>query len=270
VAQETARVLITVKASPEPSATYGDTVCVAGVRLDKSKPEWIRLYPIPYRQLSDPNLFRKFAVIEVDLNPSPKDPRPESRRPVLDSITPVAQPWSIPARGALLEPMAQTMCQLRAGLDKNINGQSLGIVRAATVSRLAITPHPGWSPAQARAILNFTSQPDLLSPDKKLIPLEAPRFEARYEYTCEEDGCKGHKQRILDWELVAFERKLKFQSDAAARVAITTQFFKMICSPERRTHFFVGNFADATKRKNFSVLGMYYPRASSDYGSTLF
>ena len=33
VRSETARVLITVKASPQPSAKYGDTVCVAGIRV---------------------------------------------------------------------------------------------------------------------------------------------------------------------------------------------------------------------------------------------
>ena len=267
---ENAQVLVTVKASPEPSAAYGDTVCVAGVRLDKAVPEWIRLYPIPYRQLADPNTFRKFVVVNVDINPSPRDPRAESRRPVLASIVPEGEPWGAAARGALLEPMVTTMCQLRAGLEENINGPSLGIVRPEKVTRLAITPHPGWTPAQARAISNFTSQPDLLNPNAKLIPLEAPRFEARYEYSCEESGCKGHKQRILDWELVAFERRLKNHSDQAARISLTEQFFDMICSPKRRTHFFVGNFADATKRKNFSVLGMYYPPAGSDYGATLF
>lgn len=267
---EMAQVLITVKASPEPSATYGDTVCVAGIRLDKGAPEWIRLYPIPYRQLADPNTFRKFVVVDLEINPSPRDPRPESRRPILDSIVGQGEPWSITSRGALLEPMVTTMCRLRRGLESDINGPSLGIVRPEKVTRLAITPHPGWSPAQAAAIANFTSQPDLLNPDVKLTPLEAPRYEVRYEYLCEETGCKGHKQRILDWELVAFERRLKNASDVAARTSITERFLDMICAPERRTHFFVGNFADATKRKNFSVLGMYYPPAGSDYGSTLF
>jgi len=270
MAAEKAKVLVAVKASPEPSSTYGDTVCVAGIRLDRSQPEWIRLYPIPYRQLADPNTFRKFVVIDVDINASPRDPRPESRRPVLESIVPQGQPWGNRARGALLEPMVTTMCHLRAGLDADINGPSLGIVRPATVKRLAITNHPGWTGAQTRSIANFIGQPSLLNPDARLIPLEAPRFEARYEYTCEESGCKGHKQRILDWELVAYERRLKSQSDELARASIKDKFFDMICSPQRRTHFIVGNFADATKRKNFSVLGMYYPPAGSDYGATLF
>mgnify|MGYP006946520210 CR=1 FL=1 len=38
------RVLVTVKAAPNPSATHGETVCVAGVRLGDVGPTgWIRL-----------------------------------------------------------------------------------------------------------------------------------------------------------------------------------------------------------------------------------
>ena len=47
------RVLVTVKAAPNPSATHGETVCVAGVRLGDVGPTgWIRLYPINFRHLS--------------------------------------------------------------------------------------------------------------------------------------------------------------------------------------------------------------------------
>jgi hypothetical protein len=41
--------MITVKTYPNPSETYGETVCVAGVRLDRGRPEWIRLYPVKFR-----------------------------------------------------------------------------------------------------------------------------------------------------------------------------------------------------------------------------
>jgi len=39
------KVLITVKAYPNPSTRYGETVCVAGIDIDKK--EWVRLYPVP-------------------------------------------------------------------------------------------------------------------------------------------------------------------------------------------------------------------------------
>ena len=45
------RVMITVKAAPNPSEKYGETVCVAGVSVDPSHPGWIRLYPINFRYL---------------------------------------------------------------------------------------------------------------------------------------------------------------------------------------------------------------------------
>lgn len=60
----TVRVLVTVKASPQPSTAYGDTVCVAGTLLD-GPPRWIRLYPVPFRYLEGNSQFAKYDIIEV-------------------------------------------------------------------------------------------------------------------------------------------------------------------------------------------------------------
>ena len=43
--------LVTVKAYPAISGKYGEVVCIAGVRIDTPKPEWARLYPVPFRDL---------------------------------------------------------------------------------------------------------------------------------------------------------------------------------------------------------------------------
>ena len=45
---ERATVLITVKASPEIGRTHGETVCVAGIRLDGDDYRWIRLFPVQW------------------------------------------------------------------------------------------------------------------------------------------------------------------------------------------------------------------------------
>jgi hypothetical protein len=37
-AQDPSRVLVLVKAAPQPSRQYGDTVCVAGIDLDTQEP----------------------------------------------------------------------------------------------------------------------------------------------------------------------------------------------------------------------------------------
>lgn len=72
------KVLITVKAYPALSKKYNETVCTAGITENG---EWIRIYPIPFRQLNYDNQFRKYEWIELDLEKNKNDFRPESFRP---------------------------------------------------------------------------------------------------------------------------------------------------------------------------------------------
>ena len=60
------RVFITVKTYPNPSASYVETVCTAGIVENEG---WIRLYPVPYRVssgLADKQL-KKYQWIDVDV-----------------------------------------------------------------------------------------------------------------------------------------------------------------------------------------------------------
>jgi hypothetical protein len=175
---ERARVLITVKASPEPSKSYGDTVCVAGVRLNEDgSGSWVRIYPVAFRHLDTDQQFKKFEVIEVDLVRSTKDARAESFRPNWDTLSRQKKggdfkTYPMDARGLILNQLiGPTTCELRAGVEADLNAQSLGL------------------------------------------------------------GVRNEKVR---------------------------------------TYFFVGNFGDIVKRKNFSVLGVYRPGREADYGATLF
>ena len=61
--KETKKVLITVKAYPNPSKKYEETVCVAGIDVDNGK--WIRLYPITFRDLDENRRFKKYSIIQV-------------------------------------------------------------------------------------------------------------------------------------------------------------------------------------------------------------
>jgi hypothetical protein len=44
-------VLVLVKATPQPSRQYGDTVCVAGADMNADPLRWVRLYPVPFRYM---------------------------------------------------------------------------------------------------------------------------------------------------------------------------------------------------------------------------
>lgn len=70
------RVLITVTTYPQPSHSYDELVCTAGILEDGS---WLRSYPVPFRFLE----FRKYQWIELDLirRKRSQDFRPESYRP---------------------------------------------------------------------------------------------------------------------------------------------------------------------------------------------
>ena len=83
---ERMRVLITVKAAPNPSETYGETVCIAGIRIDQMSHRWIRLYPINFRELDSPRQFHKYDIVSLEARPAAADPRTESYRPVIDTV----------------------------------------------------------------------------------------------------------------------------------------------------------------------------------------
>jgi len=61
-------VMVTVKAYPQTSKRLmSEVVCVAGVRLDRGQPEWIRIFPVPFRDLAIAAKFKKHEIFEVDV-----------------------------------------------------------------------------------------------------------------------------------------------------------------------------------------------------------
>lgn len=77
------RVRILVKAFPQHSQKYEETVCCAGI-TDQGR--LIRLFPITYRRLAPENQFDRFDLIEATLTKASSDARPESFRVDHDSI----------------------------------------------------------------------------------------------------------------------------------------------------------------------------------------
>jgi len=271
---ERARVLITVKAAPEPSKTYVDTVCVAGVRLnDDDTVEWVRIYPVAFRHLNSEQQFKKFEVIEVELNKSTTDARSESHRPNWDTLKRDGngKPHPIAARGPILEKLIRpTMCDLRAGVEANPNAQSLGLIEVRDLRALKFEKHGPWTPKQVAGMTAAMSQLDVFGETEKVPELIPPRFKVHYDYKCMTETCKGHNPSILDFELSALQYRNRYRSDDDLKAIITQKFHTEMWNEKVRTYFFVGNFADMPKRRSFSVLGVYKPERHSDYSSTLF
>jgi hypothetical protein len=249
------RLIVTVKAAPNPSDKYGETVCVAGVNADPTDPGWIRLYPINFRELGDGASFRKYDVVSVDATPARQDARAESWRPRMATLR-VENSLARRDRRAWIDPYVglTTMCRLNTGA--KMSSSSLALIRPRQVSDLVIARHPGWTTAQQTKIDNHLNQLNLLDTDDR-TPLQAPRFTGAYRYRCTEPTCRGHRQGFLDWEFIALQRRLRHRDDTTAIRQLREKFLDQMCAPNRDVAFYVGN--QAKHPGTFSVLGVYWP-----------
>jgi hypothetical protein len=246
-------VLVTVKAYPTVSTKYGEAVCVAGVRLDTPEPEWVRLFPVRFRDLPQHQQFKKYEVIRLRAHRHSTDKRRETWRPEVDSIergevVPAGGHW--PARRALLEPLlGPTMCELHRGRKGGADAPSLGLIRPARIRGIRVREEDAWSVGQQATV----GQGNLLTNKTDLVQ---PGHAFSYSYVCEEPDCKGHKQKIVDWEIGEVYRSWPQQGQELID-AIKEQWLDFMCADKREPYFFVGD--QHTRPGQFLVLGTFYP-----------
>lgn len=248
------RVLITVKAYPQLSEKYKETVCVAGVRMDGARPQHVRLFPVPFRDLERGKQFKKYDIVEVDVTPHAGDSRPESLRPNLSTLAVVGH---IDSRGgwkqryAWIAPLvAPSLCEIKRR--QQADGTSLGVFRPKQVTRFRLEPA-----AQRSAGLEaMASQINLFDPERR--KLEALPYRFTYTFTCEDSGCRGHEMGLIDWEAAAayLQWRGKYSTGELPK-KMHQKWFEEICAPSRDVHFFVGNVHQYPK--TFMLLGVFYP-----------
>lgn len=257
------KVLITVKTYPVPSAKYDELVCTAGVTEDG---DFIRLYPINFRELPYSRQYRKYQWIEVDaVKHSRQDVRKESYRPDCDSLRMLGDPiptkagdWSERARHAL-KKKARSVEELREWQEHD--GTSLGVFQPRKVNDLIVTPdNEDWKPEFKAAL----QQARLF--ETRTVTLEPPRkvpFKFQYVFDCDDERCKGHRMMIEDWEVGALFWKLvdKGASHDEAAGKIRDKFLGELCGTDKDTHFFVGTVA--RHPKSWIVLGVFYPKTKT-------
>ena len=258
------RVLVTVKAYPSISTKYGEAICVAGIRLDTPEPEWVRLFPVGYRDLPFEQRFEKYETITVEAQKHSTDQRAETWRPKFESIErgpvlPAGGPWL--DRRRHLEPLiGPTMCELHRGRKGGGAGPSLGLVRPARIRGIRVTRESEWSAGQ----LGTVGQGNLLTTKTELVK---PAHAFAYSYFCEDPGCKGHVQKIVDWELGETYRSWAFQGDELIE-AIKAKWLDEMCADTREPMFFVGD--QHRYPGQFLVLGTFWPKRRPDENQLTF
>ncbi len=252
-----------VKAYPALSRKYGEVSCVAGVEMTAGGPRWIRLYPIPFRSLDDDQQFRKYQPVRLRVEAHRGDLRPETRRPDRDSIEVLGGPissrnaWAL--RRRFVEPlMVASMCEI--GDRQRRDGTSLGVFRPGRIIDFKIE-QASVDEAKRQIAKAWSAQTSLLGGlgaderTNQLRELEQVPWTFRYRYRCEDAGCRGHSQSIIDWEISQFYRRVRHFDDWRNRMR--KRWVDEIFGASRDTAFFVGNMHQHPK--SFLILGVWWP-----------
>ena len=259
-AKQKLRVLITVKTYPIPSSRYDELVCTAGVT---ETGDFVRLYPINFRDLPFSKQYRKYQWIEIMASKHEgRDVRKESYRPDSDSIQIFGEPiksnpgnWNKRARYALAK-RARSMEELidRQQADRT----SLGVFKPKVVKDLVVSPDDlDWKSSFKAALRQARLW------ETRTVSMEPPRkvpFKFHYRFECDDGRCNGHKMMIEDWEVGALFWKLvdqgKAHEDAAAKVR--EKFLDELCGADKDTYFFVGTIL--SHPNSWVVIGVFYPK----------
>ncbi|MDE2732276.1 MAG: hypothetical protein OXI38_12870 [Bacteroidota bacterium] len=254
------QVLITVKTYPIPSSTYDELVCTAGVTENG---DFIRLYPINFRELAEHQQYRKYQWIELDaVKHTGRDKRKESFRPITESIVVRGDP--IPThRGSWSERGQYVLAKKTRSMEDLWDRQaadhtSLGVFRPKEVQDLVISPDDtDWKPSFKAELRQQRIWEDRTVSRE---PLRKVPFKFHYRFSCDDSRCRGHKMMIEDWEVGALFWRLADQgtSHEEASELVKQKFLRELCGGDKDSHFFVGTVLNYPR--SWIVLGVFYPK----------
>ena len=232
--QQPIRARILVKAYPQRSQKYEETVCVAAVSDDGQ--QMLRLYPVRYRHLATDRQFERFDLIEMDVERPKEDHRPESRHVIEDSIRILEPGKQLPTaqRVALWSRhVAPSLTALVA--EEKANHRSFGIVRPDPGSVKFYAKPIAKADAEEQELTSQLFQQQSLLEDA-LKPLKQPDYTFGYQFTSD-----GHKHRcaLLDWEVQAawFNYQRMYGDNALAMMQ--QEYGERI--PQQNLHLIFGN-----------------------------
>lgn len=219
------KILITVKTYPTLSTGYGETVCTAGVREDGT---WVRIYPVPFRLLGYEQQYKKYQWIECDLVPAtPKDKRPESRRPVTDSFQTLEEigtkdDWRERRRlltgGSgvfeMLDPLREQAKDLTI---------SLAVFRPTEILDLVIKEEEEreWNQKSIEKMRLLYSQQDLFDDNSWRATFRViPKLPYSFAYRFRDAAGRESTLQILDWEIGALFSKCRARAGGDEKIAV--------------------------------------------------
>lgn len=217
-----------MKALPQPSKTYGETVCCAGVTVAG---EWKRLFPVRFRHLKGEHSFSRWDWVEFTYGRPTRDHRTESCHVQEESIA-IKSKLVVGERARLLNPLI-----VGSSLAAAERGQSLALIRPRN-TRFMYRPKSAQDMEDERAAYRKASrQMSLL--DKELEELEPSPYEFRFQF---DDDAGRHDYENGDWEAHAMFWREAHRTSAADALRWMSGVFNEDY-PRRGMAFAIGNQA---------------------------
>lgn len=187
--------IVLVKAWPQPSQKYGETVCCAGVTPEG---EWRRLFPIRFRHLSGKAQFTRWDVVSYRPDRPRDDRRHESRRVDEPTLT-VTGKMSPAARAGFFDPLFRPSVA-----DAASRGESLTLVRPRSIRFRWRLKSAAAQEAERLKRAKTSTQGSLF--DRELAKIEPCPYNL---YLTFEDAKGPHVMVCGDWETAATFFKLR-------------------------------------------------------------
>ena len=232
-------VVILIKALPRPSKRYGETVCCAGVTLNR---EWKRLYPVRFRYLESDQRFQRWQMICFKYRSPTYDRRVESCHFFEDKIT-FTGTLSPSDRFALLEPIIMPSAYTAAE-----RGASLAIIRPSNTKFKYRKKSETALEKEAGAYLETSRQHGLL--DKELARFRPSPYEFAFSF---HDDHGKHTWLCGDWETHATFFKWKSRYGEAETLRKLSELYNDDY-PQRGFVFAIGNMAK--RPQTWQLLGI--------------
>lgn len=253
---ERRKILIATKTYPSISRKYRETVCTAGVLLDddENPTQWIRIYPISFRQLDFDKQYPRWSIISANIERNDKDYREESFRIDASSIELVRKidtkkNWE--ERKSLVLPL-----EFKSIREIKEQGKSLGIIKPKSIKKYFSKPTGReWSPRQ-QAILD---QGDLFEPS---VQLDKIPYSFGYDFLSKDDD--RHKCTISDWEIQQLYRNCRDRSNETTLENKEKEALEKVRQKledeflvKKDLYFIVGNLKN--HKNSFMIIGIFYP-----------
>lgn len=258
-----AKVLITVKTYPRPTPSYEETVCTAGVM---GNGKWVRIYPIPFRDLPYSQQFEKFRWIQLNLEKELSDDRPESYKPqrmfdeeiIQLKFVDTKNDWNERKR-LVLKEVFESMEEL-IDLAYQDEKKSLAVLKPSEIQGFEIekVKDRNWD----KRYVDRLAQMKLFGPsnDKQIIKKLPYNF--YYKFLTADN--KSRRLKILDWEIGALYWNCLSQTggdEDAANELVKRKYFDEF-TEKKELYFFLGTTYQFHKKKvlnPFTIVGVFPP-----------